>query len=77
MRHAFDSPEAKQLNKDIRKRFIMLLLLPQRICIENGPPMKLERLSYIRGCLQFDMWKVKPSDRWEWDLLREEGKSTE
>ena len=24
------------------------------------------------GTLQFDMWNVKPSDRWEWDLLREE-----
>ena len=25
-----------------------------------------------KGQMQFDMWGVTPSNRWEWDVLREE-----
>ena len=75
MRHAFDSPEAKQLNKDIFETIYYAAVTASKdLAIENGPYETWKGSPISEGIFQFDMWKVKPSDRWEWDLLREEVK---
>ena len=75
MRHAFDSSEAKQLNKDIFETIYYAAVTASKdLAIENGPYETWKGSPISEGVFQFDMWKVKPSDRWEWDLLREEVK---
>ena len=75
MRHAFDSPEAKQLNKEIFETIYYAAVTASKdLAIENGPYETWKGSPISEGVFQFDMWKVKPSDRWEWELLREEVK---
>ena len=75
MRHAFDSPEAKQLNKEIFETIYYAAVTASKdLAIENGPYETWKGSPISEGVFQFDMWKVKPTDRWEWDLLREEVK---
>ena len=75
MRHAFDSPEAKQLNKEIFETIYYAAVTASKdLAIENGYYETWKGSPISNGVFQFDMWKVKPTDRWEWDLLREEVK---
>jgi ribonucleoside-diphosphate reductase alpha chain len=75
LRHAFESPEAKQLNKDIFETIYYAAVTASKdLAIENGPYESWKGSPISEGILQFDMWNVQPSDRWEWDLLREEVK---
>ena len=73
MRQAFESEEARQLNKDIFETIYYAALTASKdLAIEKGPYESYKGSPVSKGILQFDMWNVKPSDRWEWDLLREE-----
>jgi ribonucleoside-diphosphate reductase alpha chain len=73
MRQAFESNEAKQLNKDIFETIYYAALTASKdLAIEKGTYESYKGSPVSKGILQFDMWNVKPSDRWEWDLLREE-----
>jgi len=73
MRQAFESEEARQLNKDIFETIYYAALTASKdLAIEKGPYESYKGSPISEGILQFDMWNVKPSDRWEWDLLREE-----
>tara|TARA_B110001450_G_scaffold45562_1_gene42130 strand:+ start:441 stop:2756 length:2316 start_codon:yes stop_codon:yes gene_type:complete len=73
MRQAFESEEARQLNKDIFETIYYAALTASKdLAIEKGPYESYKGSPVSEGILQFDMWNVKPSDRWEWDLLREE-----
>jgi ribonucleoside-diphosphate reductase alpha chain len=73
MRQAFESDEARQLNKDIFETIYYAALTASKdLAIEKGPYESYKGSPVSQGILQFDMWNVKPSDRWEWDLLREE-----
>ncbi len=73
MRQAFESEEARQLNKDIfETMYYAALTASKDLAIEKGPYESYKGSPVSEGILQFDMWNVKPSDRWEWDLLREE-----
>ena len=75
MRHAFDSSEAKQLNKEIFETIYYAAVTASKdLAMENGPYETWKGSPISDGVFQFDMWKVKPTDRWEWDLLREEVK---
>ena len=75
MRQPFDSPEAKQLNKEIFETIYYAAVTASKdIAIQNGPYETWKGSPISKGVFQFDMWKVKPTDRWEWDLLREEVK---
>jgi len=75
MRHAFDSPEAKLLNKEIFETIYYAAVTASKdLAMENGPYETWKGSPISDGVFQFDMWKVKPTDRWEWDLLREEVK---
>ena len=73
MRQAFESDEAKQLNKEIFETIYYAALTASKdLSIENGPYESYKGSPVSKGVLQFDMWNVKPSERWEWDLLRDE-----
>jgi len=73
MRQAFESEEARQLNKDIFETIYYAALTASKdLAIEKGPYESYKGSPVSQGILQFDMWNVKPSDRWEWDLLRQE-----
>jgi ribonucleoside-diphosphate reductase alpha chain len=75
LRHAFESEDAKQLNKDIFETIYYAALTASKdLAIQNGPYESWKGSPISEGILQFDMWNVKPSDRWEWDLLKEEVK---
>ena len=73
LRQAFESLEAKQLNKDIFETIYYAALTASKdLAIENGPYESYKGSPVSKGIFQFDMWNVKPSERWEWDLLRDE-----
>jgi len=73
MRHPFDSEEAKQLNKDIFETIYYAACCASKdMAIEEGAYETFEGSPASKGQLQFDMWGVTPSDRWEWDILKEE-----
>ena len=72
MRYAFDSAEAKQLNKDIFEAIYFAAVTESADLAEKlgtyetfpGSPM-------AAGKFQFDLWGVQPSKRWDWDSLRQ------
>jgi ribonucleoside-diphosphate reductase alpha chain len=73
LRYAFDSPEAKQLNIEIHETIYYAALTASKdLAKENGTYETYEGSPVSQGILQFDMWNVTPSARWEWDVLREE-----
>jgi len=39
---------------------------------KNGPYETFEGCPASEGILQFDMWNVKPTNRWDWDSLKED-----
>ncbi|HYG52101.1 MAG TPA: ribonucleoside-diphosphate reductase subunit alpha [Flavobacteriales bacterium] len=75
MRQAFDSPEARQLNKEIFETIYYAALTASKdMAIEQGPYETFAGSPVSQGIFQFDMWGVTPTNRWEWDVLREEVK---
>ncbi|GAB5539264.1 MAG: ribonucleoside-diphosphate reductase subunit alpha [Salibacteraceae bacterium] len=73
MRYPFDSPEAKQLNKDIFETIYYAALTASKdLSKEHGPYETYEGSPISQGKFQFDLWNVEPGTRWEWDVLREE-----
>lgn len=77
MRFPFDSAEAKQLNKDIFETIYFAACTESaELAVKEGPYQTFEGSPASQGILQFDMWNVKPSDRWDWALLKEKIQDT-
>ncbi len=75
LRLPFDSDEAKQLNKDIFETIYYAAMTASKdLAKEFGPYETFQGSPVSKGIFQFDMWGVQPSDRWEWDILKEEVK---
>lgn len=75
MRYPFDSAEAKTLNKEVFETIYYAAVTASKdLAIENGAYETWEGSPISQGEFQFDMWGVTPTDRWEWDVLREEVK---
>ena len=73
MRHPFESVEAKVLNREIFETiYYAALTASKELAKEEGHYETYPGSPASKGTLQFDMWGVKPSDRWEWDILRDE-----
>ncbi|KAE7998226.1 hypothetical protein FH972_002791 [Carpinus fangiana] len=69
---AFDSPEAQQLNKDIFETiYYHALKTSSELAAKEGPYESYIGSPVSKGILQPDMWGVTPSDRWDWNVLRE------
>jgi ribonucleoside-diphosphate reductase alpha chain len=75
MRYPFESEEARQLNRDIFETIYYAAMTASKdLAKVDGAYSTYEGSPVSQGIFQFDMWGVKPSDRWEWDVLREEVK---
>ena len=75
MRHPFDSVEAKVLNREIHETIYYAAMTASKdLAKEEGPYETYAGSPISQGVFQFDMWGVKPSDRWEWEALRAEVK---
>ncbi|NNF01180.1 MAG: ribonucleoside-diphosphate reductase subunit alpha [Bacteroidia bacterium] len=73
MRHPFESPEAKKLNSEIFETIYYAALTASKdLARELGPYESYKGSPASKGIFQHDMWGVTPSDRWEWDVLKEE-----
>ncbi|KFH44823.1 Ribonucleoside-diphosphate reductase large chain-like protein [Hapsidospora chrysogenum ATCC 11550] len=75
LRMPFESPEARQLNKQIFETIYHAAVTESmELAKVEGPYQTFKGSPASEGILQFDMWNVKPSDLWEWDTLREQVK---
>ena len=71
LRHPFDSPEAKQLNKDIFETIYFAAMTESNdIAKTEGAYQTYKGSPVSQGIFQYDMWGVTPSDRWDWDGLK-------
>ncbi len=73
LRMPFDSEEAKTLNKEIFETIYYASMTASKdIAKKLGAYESYEGSPVSKGEFQYDMWGVTPSDRWEWDILKEE-----
>lgn len=72
MRYPFDSPEARKLNKDIFEAiYYGALKTSCELARIEGSYETFLGSPVSKGILQFDMWSVQSSDRWDWKDLRD------
>lgn len=73
MEMPFESAEAMQLDRDIfETMYFAFLTESMELAKEQGPYETFKGSPASEGILQFDMWDVKPSDRHDWETLREQ-----
>lgn len=71
LRYAFDSDEAAVLNRQIFETIYHAALDAScDLAKRDGPYESYEGSPASKGQLQFDMWGVTPSNRWDWDRLK-------
>jgi ribonucleoside-diphosphate reductase alpha chain len=73
MRYPFETAEARKLNAEIFETIYFAALTASKdLAKVDGPYESYPGSPISKGIFQQDMWGVKPSSRWEWDVLREE-----
>ncbi|KAI9732680.1 MAG: ribonucleotide-diphosphate reductase subunit rnr1 [Claussenomyces sp. TS43310] len=73
LRLPFDSPEAKELNKQIFETIYHAALTASvEIAKADGTYVSYKGSPISKGELQYDMWGVTPSDLWDWASLKEQ-----
>ncbi|MGV3613642.1 MAG: ribonucleoside-diphosphate reductase subunit alpha [Fluviicola sp.] len=73
MRFPFESEEAKALNREIFETIYYAAMTASKdLAIAEGPYETYAGSPVSKGVFQFDMWGVTPTNRWEWDVLKEE-----
>ncbi len=74
LKHPFESPEAKLLNKNIFETLYFASMTASKdLAIVEGPYESYKGSPISKGIFQFDMWKdAQPSGMWDWDALRKE-----
>ncbi|MFD2873689.1 ribonucleoside-diphosphate reductase subunit alpha [Mucilaginibacter ximonensis] len=72
LRMPFESPEAKQLNKEIFETIYFAAMTASKdLAIKDGAYETFKGSPLSKGQFQFDLWGVKPeSGRWDWENLR-------
>lgn len=72
MRLPFDSAKAKTLNRDIFETIYYGAVEASTELAEiDGPYETFKGSPSSSGVLQFDMWNVTPSDRWDWEKIKD------
>jgi len=72
MRHPFESDAARQRNKDIFETiYFGAVEASVELAAVEGPYETYEGSPASKGQLQYDLWGVTPSDRWDWAALKE------
>ncbi len=71
MKYPFDSPEAKKLNKEIFETIYFAAVTESNaLAAVDGSYESYPGSPASQGQLQYDMWGVTPSDRWDWKSLK-------
>lgn len=71
MRLPFESAKAQQVNKDIfEAMYYGACVESVQLAKEEGPYETFLGSPASKGILQYDMWNVKPSARWDWAKLK-------
>lgn len=69
----YDSQEAKDLNKEIFETIYFAAMRAScDLAKEEGTYATYQGSPVSKGNLQFDLWGVTPSDRWDWKKLKED-----
>jgi len=72
MRMPFDSEQSRKLNQDIFETIYFAALEAScEIAEKDGPYETYAGSPVSKGQLQYDMWDVTPSSRWDWTDLKE------
>lgn len=75
LRLPFESEEAKKLNKEIFETIYFAAMTASKdLAIKEGTYVSYEGSPLSKGIFQFDMWNVTPSNRWNWEELRQQVK---
>jgi ribonucleoside-diphosphate reductase alpha chain len=73
LRLPFESDLAKILNKNIFETIYFAAMTASKdLAKEHGAYQTFKGSPLSKGIFQFDMWKVQPTDRWDWESLRKE-----
>lgn len=73
LRLPFDSEGARRLNRDIFETLYFAALTASKdLAQAEGPYASYAGSPASQGRLQFDLWGVQPSERWDWAGLRRE-----
>jgi ribonucleoside-diphosphate reductase alpha subunit len=76
MRFPFDSAEARELNRQIFETIYYAAVTEScRMAQEQGAYSSFQGSPASKGVLQFDMWGVQPTGRYDWDAVKEEVKT--
>ena len=71
----FESEEARALNREVFETIYFASMSASKDLAKiEGPYETIAGSPVSKGIFQFDMWGVTPSNRWEWDILKEEVK---
>lgn len=72
LRYNFDSDEAKKINEEIAESlYYGALKASMELSKIDGPYETFKGSPASFGILQFDLWNKKPSDKWNWNELKE------
>jgi ribonucleotide reductase alpha subunit len=71
--YPFESAQARQLNRDIFETIYFAAVTASKdLAKEHGFYSSYQGSPASQGILQFDMWGVTPSSRWDWASLKKE-----
>jgi ribonucleoside-diphosphate reductase alpha subunit len=71
----FESEEARALNREVFETIYFASMTASKdLAKVDGPYQTIKGSPVSKGVFQFDMWGVTPTNRWEWDLLKDEVK---
>jgi ribonucleoside-diphosphate reductase alpha subunit len=73
LRLAFESDEARQLNKEIFETIYFAAMTASKdLAKADGAYQSFPGSPASKGIFQFDMWNVEPTLRWDWYRLKDE-----
>lgn len=73
LRFPFESEEAQALNREVFETIYYASMTASKDLAKiDGAYESYAGSPVSKGIFQFDMWDVKPTNRWEWDILKEE-----
>jgi ribonucleoside-diphosphate reductase alpha chain len=73
LRFPFESEEAKKLNREVFETIYYASCTASKdLARRDGAYETFQGSPASKGILQFDMWNVTPTERWEWSVLKEE-----
>jgi ribonucleoside-diphosphate reductase alpha chain len=73
LRYPFESDEAQALNREVFETIYYASMTASKDLAKlDGSYESYAGSPVSKGIFQYDMWDVQPTNRWEWDILKEE-----